>query len=81
MPLLFLVSVYDSFREQINIDYHSNNVFTAVSATDLEGLLTDIFPRHHPSCLETVNLFNDCPFRSSAQYNHHAPGEKTSRRL
>eukprot|EP00292_Cryptomonas_paramecium_P014459 CAMPEP_0113710366 /NCGR_PEP_ID=MMETSP0038_2-20120614/30111_1 /TAXON_ID=2898 /ORGANISM="Cryptomonas paramecium" /LENGTH=141 /DNA_ID=CAMNT_0000636403 /DNA_START=11 /DNA_END=433 /DNA_ORIENTATION=+ /assembly_acc=CAM_ASM_000170 len=36
----------------VNIDYHSNNVFTAVSANDLESILMDTFPGHHPSCIQ-----------------------------
>lgn len=37
----------------LNVDYNSNNVYTAVSASDLENFLTETFPVVQPSCIET----------------------------
>jgi len=37
----------------VNIDYHADNAYTAISATELEELLMDVLPEAKPSCIET----------------------------
>jgi hypothetical protein len=37
----------------VNLDYNSNNVFMALSASDLEEYLMQTFPDLQPSCIET----------------------------
>ena len=44
----------------------------------MENLLTDIFPRHHPSCLETVRLRKR---QCGCNPESLRPGKETARRL
>ena len=37
----------------VNIDYHANNAYTALSATELEAFLMEVLPETQPSCIET----------------------------